>query len=92
MLVQRSPSLAGLGRGHANRASIPTTSTASACAVGGRGPGHVAQGTLTADLVIDAACRAVVRPCRFNQPGAPVADLIDATARVTDVRIERRDG
>jgi NADH-quinone oxidoreductase subunit G len=91
VLVQNSPALAGLAPGTRvtvnpydfDRLGVPQSSRVRVSSPRGR---------VTLDIDVDAGvprgCAALV----FNQPTVDVATLIDASTRVTDVRIERDDG
>ena len=87
VLIQRSPALAGLAPGSRFRANPYDLSR-----LGIRPGDWVRVTSVRAALVLEAAAddgvprgSAVVD---FNQPGDGAADLIDATAPVTDVRVE----
>ena len=69
--------------------STPTTSTASACDARRPGAGHVAEDARSSTERCDPGVPRGVAAVRFNQPGVAVADLIDATAVVTDVGGDR---
>ncbi len=91
VLVQRSPALAGLAPGSRFRANPHDLSR-----LGIRPGDWVRVTSARAALVLEAAAddgvprgSAVVD---FNQPGEGAADLIDATAPVTDVRVETVSG
>ena len=91
VLVQRSPSLAGLAEG--TRIAVnPYDFDRIGVRAGAKVQVTSPRTTLALDLEIDPGVPRGCAAVRFNQPGVPVADLIDATARFTDVRIERKDG
>jgi NADH-quinone oxidoreductase subunit G len=90
VLVQRSPSLAGLAEG--TRIAVnPYDFDRIGVPVGAKVQVTSPKTTLALDLEIDSGVPRGCAAVRFNQPGFPVAELIDATARFTDVRIERKD-
>ena len=89
--MQRSPSLAGLAEGTCIAVN-PYDFDRIGVRVGAKVQVTSPKATLALDLEIDAGVPRGCAAVRFNQPGVPVADLIDATERFTDVRIERKDG
>jgi NADH-quinone oxidoreductase subunit G len=91
VLVQHSPSLAAMPRGTKvavhpydfDRLGVPEGSAVRVSS---------ARTSLVLDLEIDSGVPRGCAAVRFNQPGAPVAELIDSAAPFTDVRIEREAG
>jgi NADH-quinone oxidoreductase subunit G len=91
VLVQRSPSLAGLAQG--SRVSVhPYDFDRLGVRPGSKVQVTTPRASLALDIEIDPGVPRGCAAVRYNQPGVPVNDLIDATARFTDVRIERKDG
>ena len=86
-LVQTSPALAGLPSGTVlrvnpydfDRLGVPEGSTLRI---------KTPTGALDIEVHTDAGIPRGAAAAVFNQPGIVIADLIDATQRVTDVRIE----
>jgi NADH-quinone oxidoreductase subunit G len=91
VLVQHSPSLAALAEGTrvaVNPYDFDRIGVRDDAKVNVTSP----KATMTLDIEIDPGVPRGCAAVRFNQPDAPVADLIDASARFTDVRLERKDG
>ncbi len=85
--LQRSPALAGLAVDAVLRMN-PTDHERLGVATGGTREGHlVAHDTPGRRDCRPGVARGVVA-LGFNRPGTRAADLIDATALVTDVRVE----
>ncbi len=83
-----SPSLADLAIGagaHVHPLDLDTIGLAAGTAVKLIGP----NGSVVAPLVADADVMRGTIWAPFNQPGARVSDLVDASAGATDVRVER---
>jgi NADH-quinone oxidoreductase subunit G len=89
--VQRSPAIAHLAPGSPLRVN-PYDFERLGVERGSRVRVTSARGTVTAELVVDDGVPRGCASLRFNQPGVRASSLIDATQRVTDVRIERGDG
>ncbi len=90
MFVQRSPSLAALAEG-TRLAVSPYDFDRIGVRAGAKVQVTSPKATVALDLEIDAGVPRGCAAVRFNQPDVAAADLIDATARFTDVRIERKD-
>ena len=89
--VQRSPALAGLAEG-TDIAVNPYDFDRLGVEEGSRVTVGSPRASLTLDVRIDPGVPRGCAAVRFNQPGVPVSDLIDVSARVVDVRIERKGG
>jgi anaerobic selenocysteine-containing dehydrogenase len=85
--VRQSPSLAGLSRPLAVRLH-PGELERIGVTSGGRVRISSNRTTLTVDAVADAGVPRGSAAVVFNLPGSGAADLIDAAAAVTDVRVE----
>jgi NADH-quinone oxidoreductase subunit G len=91
VLVQHSPSLAALAEG--TRVAVnPYDFDRIGVRRGAKVQVTSPKTAMTLDIEIDPGVPRGCAAVRFNQPEVPVADLIDATARFTDVRLERNDG
>ena len=86
-LVQRSPSLAALAPAPCLRAN-PYDLERLAIRPGGQVRVRSPRGALVVDVEADDRMPRGSASLAFNLPGTGAADLIDATTRVTDVRIE----
>ena len=82
-----SPSLSGLAQDVVLRMN-PTDHERLGVASGGQVKVTSSRATLLVDAVADASVARGVVALAFNRPGTRVADLIDAGAVVTDVRVE----
>jgi NADH-quinone oxidoreductase subunit G len=91
VLVQHSPSLAALAEG-TSVAVNPYDFDRIGVRQGAQVQVTSPKTTMVLDLEIDPGVPRGCAAVRFNQPDVPVADLIDATARFTNVRLERKDG
>ena len=89
-LVQRSPSLAGLAEGTCIAVN-PYDFDRLGVSVGATVTVTSPKASVSLDVELDDGVPRGCAAVRWNQPDSAVADLIDATARVTDVRIERKD-
>jgi NADH-quinone oxidoreductase subunit G len=85
--LQHSPSLSGLAQDIVLRMN-PTDHERLGVASGGQVKVTSSRTTLLVDAVADASVARGVAALAFNRPGTRVADLIDAGAIVTDVRVE----
>ncbi len=85
--LQHSPSLSGLAQDIVLRMN-PTDHERLGVASGGQVKVTSSRTTLLVDAVADASVARGVAALAFNRPGTRVADLIDAGAMVTDVRVE----
>ncbi|MEY2570446.1 MAG: NADH-quinone oxidoreductase subunit [Acidimicrobiaceae bacterium] len=86
-IVQHAPSLAGLAGGselHVNGYDLERLGVAD----GGRVKVSSSRGSVTLEAHVDAALPKGTAHLTVNQPGADPSELIDATAPVTDIRIE----
>jgi NADH-quinone oxidoreductase subunit G len=90
VLVQRSPSLAGLAPGTKVTVS-PYDFDRIGVSKGSRVRVISPRGRITLDIDVDPGVPRGCAAVTFNQPDIDVASLIDASTRVTDVRIERED-
>ena len=86
-LTQRSPSLAGLAAEPCLRVN-PHDLERLAIRPGGRVRVRSPRGSLTVDVEADERMPRGAAALAFNLPGTGAADLIDAAAPVTDIRIE----
>ncbi len=87
-LVQQSPSLSGLAQAASVRVN-PAELDKLGIASGERIKATSGKGSLTLTAVADLGVPRGVAAIVVNQANAGVADLIDATASVTDIRLER---
>jgi NADH-quinone oxidoreductase subunit G len=85
--LQHSPSLAGLAQEPVLRMN-PTDHERLGLAEGAQAKVISSRTTFLVDAVADAAVARGAVALAFNLPGVRAADLIDATATVTDVRVE----
>ena len=86
-LTRQSPSLAGLATPADLRLS-PVEADRLGVRSGERVRVWSARGSLTLDVVVDAGVARGTAVLPFNAPGQGAADLIDAAAPVTELRIE----
>jgi NADH-quinone oxidoreductase subunit G len=89
--VQRSPSLAGLAPGSILRVN-PYDFDRLGVAVGDQVRLHSSRADLRAEIVADTGLPRGAAAVFFNQADLQAGLLIDATARVTDVRVETAGG
>jgi len=86
-LVQRSSSLAGLAPGTILRVN-PYDFDRLGVANGDQVRVHSSRAETTAEIAADAGVPRGSASLRFNQPGLTASALIDARARVNDIRVE----